>query len=141
MSSWLAALLTWWSTVLGTGDADPECLVLGRLDAVRALAYLDADPAALTEVYASRRLRDADAAVLRGWTDRGFRLEGMAQQRSSCRVLDRGPERLTLDVVDRLGRTHAVRDGRRTALPQDRPSRRTVVLTRTPDGWRVARVR
>ncbi|MCX6405575.1 MAG: hypothetical protein NTV28_01510 [Propionibacteriales bacterium] len=141
MTSWLAALVTWCSTLLGTGDADPACLDLGRLDALRAEAFASADPAGLHDVYASRTLREADAQVLRSWTDRGLRLEGMAQQRTSCRVVERSSREVVLDVVDRLGPTRAVGDQRVHRLPSDQPTRRTVVLTWTADGWRVGAVR
>lgn len=138
MTTWLVALAAWCGTLLGPGDADPACLLLGRLDAVRAEAFVRADASRLDHVYASQRLRDADAQVLRAWSDRGLRLEGMGQLRSSCAVVDRSPQRVTLDVVDRLGPTRAVGErGRVLGLPADRPTRRAVVLVLGDDGWRI----
>jgi hypothetical protein len=137
MTSWLAALVTWCSTLLGTGDADLACLELGRLDALRAEAFVGADPERLRDVYAGETLREADARVLRGWSDRGLRLEGMAQRRASCRVVARSSRQVVLDVVDRLGPTRAVGQRQAYRLPSDQPTRRRVVLTWTADGWRI----
>lgn len=137
MTHWLLALLTSWSTLLGPDDTAAECLVLGSLDARRAQAFVEADPALLATVYAAPELRDADARVLAGYTERGLRLRGMAQLRSSCDVLERADERVVLDVVDRLGPTEVEgADGARL-LPEDRPTRRTVTLVSTADGWRL----
>ncbi len=141
MTSWLAALVTWCSTLLGTADADPACLELGRLDALRAEAFVRADPERLRDVYAAEPLREADARVLHGWTDRGLRLEGMAQQRTACRVLERTSRQVVLDVVDRLGPTRAVGRQQAHRLPSDQPTRRRVVLTWTVDGWRIGATR
>jgi hypothetical protein len=61
--------------------------------------------------------------------------------RESCRVTVRSRHRVTLDVVDHLGPTRVqAADGRRRDLPRDRPTRRTVVLQRVGDVWRVAGV-
>ncbi|MCO7239916.1 hypothetical protein [Aeromicrobium sp. CnD17-E] len=141
MTSWLAALVTWCSTLLGTGDADAACLELGRLDARRAVAFLSGDPERLRDVYATPTLREADASVLRGWSDRGLRLEGMAQQRTSCHVVARSSRQVELDVVDRLGPTRAVGPQQAYRLPSDQPTRRRVVLTWTADGWRIGAAR
>ena len=128
--------------VLGGGDDDPECLVLGGLDAVRTQAFVTGDEARLRDVYADQRAARADAGVLRSYRARGLRLEGMVLVRESCRVTDRSPGRITLDVVDHLGPTRVVMEsGEHRDLPRDRSTRRTVVLERTDDGWRVGAVR
>ena len=128
--------------VLGGGDDDPECLVLGGLDAVRTQAFVTSDEARLGDVYADRPAARADARVLRSYRERGLRLEGMVLVRESCRVTDRSPGRTTLDVVDHLGSTRVVMErGEHRDLPRDRSTRRTVVLERTDDGWRVGAVR
>jgi hypothetical protein len=65
----------------------------------------------------------------------------MVLLRDSCRVTERARHRVTLDVVDHLGPTWVhTADGRRRDLPRDRPTRRTVVLERVGDGWRVVAV-
>jgi len=124
----------------GSGD-DPECLLLGGLDAARAQAFVADDEGRLGGVYAGERAARADIEVLRSYRDRGLRLEGMLLLRESCRIADRSRQRVRLDVVDRLGPTSVrTKDGRSQDLPQDRPTRRTVVLERVGDGWRVAAV-
>jgi hypothetical protein len=126
---------------LGGSDDDPECLVLGGLDAARAQAFVAGDANALREVYVDEHAARVDVEVLHSYRERGLRLEGMALVRTSCRVVDRSERRVTLDVVDRLGRTTVqTADGHRRDLPRDRPTRRTVVLAHMTDGWRVAAV-
>lgn len=138
----LLALLWLLAAVLGGADSDPECLLLGGLDAARTRAFVTAEPGRLHEVYVDAGAARADAEVLRSYRSRGLRLEGMQMVRESCRVTHRSRRRLTLDVVDRLGPT-AVRTavGHRRDLPHDRPTRHTVVLRQTGDLWRVATVR
>ena len=128
--------------ILGGGDDDPECLVLGGLDAVRTQAFVSGDETRLRDVYVDERAARADADVLRSYRERGLRLVGMVLVRDSCRVTDRSRASMTLDVVDHLGPTWVhTEDGRRRDLPRDRSTRRTVVLERTDDAWRVAAVR
>jgi hypothetical protein len=127
--------------LLGGGDDDPECLVLGGLDAVRTQAFVFGREPRLRGVYVDVHAARPDVDVLRSYRERGLRLGGMVLVRESCRVTDRSRGSVTLDVVDHLGPTWAVtEDGRRRDLPRDRSTRRTVVLDWTEDGWRVARV-
>ena len=134
--------LFWLLTAMlgGTGDA-PECLLLGGLDTARAQAFVGDDEGRLGDVYSDERVARADIEVLRSYRERGLRLEGMLLLRESCRVADRSRQRVTLEVVDRLGSTSvSTEDGRRHELPRDRPTRRTVVLERVGGVWRVAAV-
>ena len=136
------ALLWLVAGMLGGSDSDPECLVLGGLDATRSQSFVSADPDLLNEVYVDATTARADIDVFRSYRERGLRLEGMRMVRESCRVTRRLPRRVTLDVVDRLGPTSVgSNDGRRFNLPRDRPSRHTVVLELTGQAWRVASVR
>ena len=124
----------------GSGD-DPECLLLGGLDATRTRAFVADDEGRLGDVYVDERAARADVEVLRSYRERGLRLEGMLLFQESCRVTARSRQRVTFDVVDRLGPTSVrTEDGRRHDLPRDRPTRRTVVLERVGDVWRVAAV-
>jgi hypothetical protein len=124
--------------LLGGSDDDPECLVLGGLDTVRTQAFVSGDEGRLRDVYVDERAARADADVLRSYRDRGLRLEGMVLVRESCRVTERSRKSITLDVVDHLGPTWVhTEEGHRRDLPRDRSTRRTVVLERTGDGWRV----
>jgi hypothetical protein len=137
----LLALLWLLAAMVGGSDSDPECLLLGGLDATRTEAFIGADQGRLRDVYVDAGAAHADAEVLRSYGSRGLRLEGMRMVRESCRVTDRSRGRLTLDVVDRLGPT-AVRagDGHRRELPRDRPSRHIVVLEQVTGRWRIAAV-
>ena len=138
----LTRLLWLLAASLGGADHDPECLLLGGLDVVRARAFVEDDASRLRDVYVDERAARADVGVLRSYRDRGLRLDGMLMVREACRVFARSPQRLTLEVVDRLGPTAVVsRSGETQALPHDRPTRRTVVLERSVEGWRVASVR
>lgn len=141
MTHWFAALVTWWGTLLGPGDTAQECLLLGRLDAERAWAFVTADEARLDAVYSSDALRDRDAAVLRDYSARALHLEGMVQLRSSCRLVERAPDRIVLDVVDRLGPTRVRTDAGTRTLPEDRPTRRTVTLVLDGGTWTVQHAR
>jgi hypothetical protein len=129
------------AAMLGGSGGDPECLLLGGLDAVRARAFVAGDEDRLGDVYADERAARADIDVLRSYRERGLRLEGMLLVRESCHVTAHSRQRVTLEVVDRLGPTSVrTEDGRRQDLPRDRPTRRTVVLERVGDVWRVAAV-
>lgn len=137
----LTSLFWLFAAVLGAADADPECLLLGGLDAARAHAFVTDDEAGLRDVYADDRTARADIAVLRSYRERRLRLEGMLMVRESCRVTARSSRRMTLDVVDRLAPTRVrASDGAERDLPRDQPTRRVVILERTPAGWRVAEV-
>lgn len=137
----LLGLLWLLAAWLGDPDQDPECLVLGGLDAVRAEAFATVDPARLDDVYVDRRAAREDVDILTSYRRRGFHLEGMALIREFCRVSERAPDRVVLEVVDRLGPTWArSADGSRRRLPRDRPTHRTVVLEQVGVAWRVAEV-
>ena len=126
---------------LGSGDEDPECLLLGGLDVVRTEAFVRGDVDRLHDVYVDERAAHADAEVLRSYRERGLRLDGMVLVRDSCRVTERSRQRVSFEVVDHLGPTWVESAGGRRDLPHDLPTRRTVVLERIGDVWRVAAVR
>ena len=125
---------------LGGADTDAECLLLGGLDAVRTEAFVTGEVDRLRDVYVEQATR-ADAVVLRSYRERGLRLDGMVLVRDSCRVTERSRQRVTLDVVDHLGPTRVETADGRLDLPRDRPTKRSVVLERVGDVWRVAAVR
>lgn len=137
MGEWVVAMLALLGTVVGGGDEDPECLLLGGLDSVRVAAFSEGRAERLLDVHADERLLAADAALLASYEDRGLRLRGGGLERLSCRVVGRSPDRVELDVVDRLGRTWVVEGDRRRELPRGSATRRAVTLEQGPDGWRV----
>lgn len=130
------------SAVASLVSPDRVCCVglLGDLDDVRAEAFATADPRLLDRVYApDSAARDADAATIRAYEQRGAHVTGAELVVLSCRVKNASAERIRLDVVDRLGSARVVwADGMSRALPRDLPTKRTVTLVRTADGWRIA---
>ncbi|MGB0100376.1 MAG: hypothetical protein WBP61_08855 [Nocardioides sp.] len=113
--------------------------VLRDWDEQRALAWSTADPAALRGLYtpgsaAGRR----DLAMLDRWRARGLRVEGIRMQLLEVDTRRRTPDRLVLDVTDRL--TGATAAPGRLTLPRDRPSRHVVTMVRVAGEWRVRSV-
>ena len=129
------------AAMVGGAATDPECFLLGGLDAARTQAFVADDEGGLSDVYVDDRTARADIEMLRSYRERGLRLEGMMLLRESCRVTDRSRQRATLNLVERLGPTSVqTEDGRHQDLPRDRATRHTVVLERVGDVWRVAAV-
>ncbi|GAB3195225.1 hypothetical protein GCM10027062_01700 [Nocardioides hungaricus] len=113
--------------------------VLDRWDEQRAAAWATGDVAALRALYtpgssAGRR----DAAMLREWSARGLRVDGLRMQLIDVDVRRRTPDRLVLAVTDRLAGGVAEPGG--LALPWDRPSRHVVTLRVVAGEWRVSAV-
>jgi hypothetical protein len=126
---------------LGGADDDAECLLLGGLDVVRTEAFVTGDVNRLRDVYVDEPAVRADADVLRSYRERGLQLDGVVLVRDSCRVTERSRQRVTLEVVDHLGPTWVKTADDRRDLPRDRPTRRSVVLERVGEVWRVGAVR
>lgn len=125
--------------LFGDADSDIECLILGALDQHRAAAFATVDVPRLADVYADASVATADRRAVKKYRERGVRVVGAVMHRESCRVSGRTPDRIELDVVDRLGPAVAV--GREIrALPHDRPTRHRVTLVWTPAGWRIGAV-
>lgn len=110
--------------------------VLDAWDEQRAAAWSAGDVAGLRSLYTPGSAAGrADVTMLRAWQHRGLRVEGLRMQVFAVDVRRRTPERLVLDVTDRL--VGGVTLPGRVALPVDRPSRHRVVLRRTAGEWRV----
>lgn len=115
--------------------------LLREWDAARAAAWADQDTDALLRLYrAGSSAGRRDQAMLLAWQRRGLRVEGLRTQVVRLTVLDEGPERLDLEVVDRLVGGVAVGLGVRHELPRDGPTTRRVVLVEEVGGWVVASV-
>lgn len=135
----VAAIL---STLVGADDADEHCLRLGGLDALRVEALAAGDPRSLNQVHAGTAGRDADAAVIASYRERGLRIRGAALHRLACEARHASESSTVLDVVEMLGPTWVVDDrGRWRLLPAPEPVARSITLTRTDDGWRIAAAR
>ena len=118
--------------------------VLHDWDARRADAWASGDPAAVSRLYVSGSAAGiADAALLQRYRARGLVLTGLRMQVLRARVLVSRPDRLELEVTDRLSAGTAVRAGEAglgRRLPVDRPSTRDLVLRRVGGTWLMAGV-
>ena len=121
----------------------PAAEVLRSWDAQRAAAYAAGSVPMLRDLYVTgSRAGRSDVRLLRRWTGRGLRVEGMRTQVLGMQVLSRGDDRLVLRVTDRLVAATAVGAAGTTPLPRDRADTRVLTLRRGSDGaWRVAAVR
>lgn len=139
--SLFAVWISLMSTLFGAAD-DPECYALGGLDVARAEALADGNLTELRAVYANSAVAESDVRLLTRYASRGLRIVGAGMVRGECRVVAREPERVELDVADRLAQTWAVGpDGAATRLPSDELSHHHVVLTGGPGRWQIASVR
>ena len=121
----------------------PAAEVLRSWDAQRAAAYAAGSVRMLRDLYvAGSRAGRADLRLLRAWTGRGLRVEGLRTQVLGLGVVSQRPDRLVLRVTDRLVAGEAVGEAGVTRLPRDRADTRILTLARGSDGaWRVAAVR
>lgn len=125
------------TTPRSTGPAT----ILAAWDRARARAWAEGDPLALAALYTeTSSAGDTDVARLKEWQDRGLRVTGLETQMLSLRVRAETDERLVLVVTDRVVGGRVVGAGREMALPEDRPSTRTIVLRRVRGRWLVADV-
>jgi hypothetical protein len=112
-------------------------------DAQRAAAYAAGSMRMLRDLYVpGSRAGRADVRLLRAWTARGLRPEGLRTQVLGLQVVSQHPDRLVLRVTDRLAAGEAVGRAGRTPLPRDRADTRLLTLDRGSDGaWRMGEVR
>lgn len=118
--------------------------VLRRWDRARAIAYARGDTTALKRLYVpGSSAGRSDVAILRSYSRRGLRVEGLRMQLLAVEVTSRSARQLRLRVTDRVHGAVAVGAGSRFRLPRDDASTRSVHLRRTPAGdrWRVEAVR
>lgn len=125
---------------VGVAPAVGSLAVLRDWDRARSRAWARGDPRALARLYvpgsaAGRR----DLAMLRAWSGRGLRVEGMRTQVLAVELRTRTARRLVLVVTDRLTGAVAVSDGAgalaRRALPRDGPTTRRLVFRRLAGRW------
>ena len=117
--------------------------VLARIDARRDRAWRQGRPGRLATVFVpgSAALR-ADRAALRGYLRRGYDVGPTRLAYWRVRVVADRRDRVRLAMVDRLLPVQVTGpDGRRHALPDDRPTRHLVTLVHTGrSGWRIATI-
>jgi hypothetical protein len=118
--------------------------VLARIDARRDRAWRQGRPGRLATVFVpgSASLR-ADRADLRGYLRRGYEVGPTRLAYWRVRVVADRRDRVRLAMIDRLLPVQVTApDGRRHALPDDRPTRHVVTLVHTArSGWRIATIR
>ncbi|HWJ08602.1 MAG TPA: hypothetical protein VNS46_04455 [Nocardioides sp.] len=125
---------------VGVVRAVGSLAVLRDWDRARAAAWAAGDAEALGELYAPGSAAGrADVAMLRRWTARGLRVEGMTMQVLSVELRLRTGRRLVLVVTDRLVGAEAVAPGgRHVALPRDGATRRRLEFHRSGGRWLLA---
>ena len=105
----------------------PPADVLHAWDDRRAAAWSAGDARALGALYTpGSTAGERDAEMLRAWSARGLRVEGMRMQLVEVDVRRRTPERLVLAVTDRL--VGGVAEPGSIALPRDTASRHVVTM-------------
>lgn len=119
----------------------PQREVLSDWDDRRSRAWALGSVSALRDLYVpGSDAGRADVRMLRSYTARGLRVEGLATQVLELEVRVSTPRRMVLTVTDRVVGGEVV-GARRTRLPTDRPTRRTVVFRQVAGEWLVAGVR
>jgi hypothetical protein len=125
-------------TVLALGPAVPAD-VLHAWDERRADAWAAGDVAGLRSLYTTGSVAGRrDTAMLRAWSLRGLRVNGLRMQLLRVDVRAHTPTRLVLDVTDRVAGGVAVPGP--VALPRDAATRHVVTLRRVAGEWRVSAV-
>ncbi len=128
-------------TVPHLGAPEDPLTVLHDWDRRRSAAWATGDAAALRALYASGSVAARrDVRLLRGYLDRGLRVEGLTTQVLDAEVLSLSARRLVVSVTDRVVGGVAIGPGSATALPRGAPVSRRVTLVRGGRGWVVAAV-
>jgi hypothetical protein len=126
------------------GDSRRTTYALGLLrewDQRRAQACTDGEAAALAGLYTrGSRTGRHDRRMLAAYAARELRVTGLRTQVLSARISSWAPDRVTLQVTDRVWGARAVGPGVRISLPRDRASTRTVSLRRVDGSWLVEEV-
>lgn len=118
----------------------PWADTLDELDARRNAAFVHGEASDLRGVYAAgTSILAADRRVLRSYRERGLEVDRVSIRLLSVTVLSERPRRTRLRIVDQLQPVRVRAPGEEwRALPRDGPTERTIVLTMTPRGWRIA---
>lgn len=116
--------------------------VLHSWDEQRARAWARGDLSALRRLYtAGSGAGEADRDMLKSYLARDLVVADLRTQVLAATLRDRGPDRITLEVTDRLAGGVAVGDAVAVPLPRDRATRHTVELVRRGGAWLVREVR
>ena len=117
--------------------------VLGGLDAIRSHAFEEGRSDDLAFVYPKGSLLlQRDKALLASYERRGVDIERMRMRLIDSHVVSVSSRRVTMRVTDQLVEARiGLSDGTVRNLPHDQPTRRTIELTLTWQGWRISAVR
>ncbi|WP_193607788.1 hypothetical protein [Nocardioides lijunqiniae] len=115
--------------------------VLQAWDERRATAWAGGDVDALRRLYVAGSVAGArDVAMLRRYVERGLTVAALDVQVLSGRVVARKPDRLTVEVTERLAHAAASDGARSWRLPRGGVATRRVTLRLVRGDWLVARV-
>ncbi len=124
------------------GPARRWAQVLTRLDRWRTDAWRQGDRALLRHVYTATSVPlAAERRMLDRYRERSLRVRGVRLHFAQVTLVERGPRRVVLDVVDQLGAMRAVSThGPTVSLPRDQPTRHRIELHHKPAGWLIASI-
>ena len=126
---------------LDTRHTADALALLRAWDHRRSRAWADGDAGALADLYArASRTGRHDRAMLAAYAARGLRVTGLRTQVLTASLRSWAPDRVTLEVTDRVVGAHAVGRGARIPLPRDRPSTRVISLRQVSGEWLVEEV-
>jgi hypothetical protein len=112
--------------------------VLREWDTRRSTAFASGDESALRQLYPpGSRLAREDVDLLRAYERRGARLTEVTHQLREVTVMQSGPGRFRVRVVEGLRSTVSV-EGEERALPTPAYRRSTLGFERGPTGWRLS---
>ena len=141
MDVWGITAVGYLMSLLGVTIGGPGCVALAGVDLQRSLAWSSSSVEAVEALYVEPASATADVAALQQWSERGLVLESAMLVIGSCTTVEETPDRVRLEVVDRLAPTWAVDTyGVATSLPVDTWSGRQVVLQCVDGVWRYAEV-
>ena len=141
---WVAILaMVVLSNALGGSAQERWPAVLDGFDRVRSLALEQGRVDLLETVYpAGSPLLARDKELLASYVRRGVDIERMRMTLVEADVVAETPGHVTMRVIDQLTQARIrLSDGSARDLPRDQPTRRTIELTLTPEGWRISAVR
>ena len=140
---WLAILaMVMLSHAVSVPAQDRWPAVLEGLDAIRSQAFEEGRSDDLAFVHPEGSLLlQRDKALLASYVRRGVDIERMRMRLIDSHVTSVSSRRVTMSVTDQLVEARiGLSDGTVRDLPRDQPTRRTIELTLTGQGWRISAV-
>lgn len=141
---WLAIFAAVMLSQALAGPADERWpAVLAGFDEVRSQAFEDGRTDLLGHVYpAGSTLLRRDENLLASYVRRGIDIERLRMRLIDAEVVSTTDRHVVMHVTDQLVEARiGLPDGTVRDLPRDRPTRRVIELSLTPQGWRISAVR